>query len=360
MSTYVDQPPAAEVVFDYDNLLKIIRRRYSVRRFRPDPLPDELIEKVLEAGRWAPSGANHQPWEFVVVKDRDLIQRLGEVFLREEISLRSGDPKFNWPQYSYVGEAPCLIVVCADPRLKRVINRPRPPENREKTFLFSIAAAVEHMQLAATSLGLGGIWLTVQEIDQYELELRQLLKIPDPIRIAIFCPIGRPHAWPDINERGVHTRRPLRELVHHNTYEVSRLRSEEQIEEFVRTVTLRKGKGSWEAETEASRTALAERLTGRMLRWMSWHRVPGLTAARVDELRARARHDPRVRLVRLFADVEGGQLMCVSEAATRDEVTHWFEERGLLPTELSQLQWEGDHASIHEIALFEHATQREA
>jgi 5,6-dimethylbenzimidazole synthase len=360
MSTDLDQSPAAEVAFDYDNLLKIIRRRYSVRRFRPDPVPDELIEKVLEAGRWAPSGANHQPWEFIVVKDRDSIQQLGEVFRREEISLRSGDPKFNWPQYSYVGEAPCLIVVCADPRMKRVINRPRPPENREKTFLFSIAAAVEHMQLAATSLGLGAIWLTVQELDQYELELRRLLRVPDPIRIAIFCPIGYPHAWPDINERGVHTRRPLRELVHHDIYDASRFRSEEQIEEFVRTVTLRKGKGSWETETEASRSALAESLTGRMLRWMSWHRAPGLTAARVEELRARARHDPGVRLVRVFADVQGGQLMCVSEAATRDEVTRWFEACGLPPAELSPLQWEGDHASIHEIALFEHVTQHEA
>ena len=75
MSTDLDQSPAAEVAFDYDNLLKIIRRRYSVRRFRPDPVPDELIEKVLEAGRWAPSGANHQPWEFIVVRDRDSIQQ---------------------------------------------------------------------------------------------------------------------------------------------------------------------------------------------------------------------------------------------------------------------------------------------
>ena len=80
MSTDLDQSPAAEVAFDYDNLLKIIRRRYSVRRFRPDPVPDELIEKVLEAGRWAPSGANHQPWEFIVVRDRDSIQQLGERF----------------------------------------------------------------------------------------------------------------------------------------------------------------------------------------------------------------------------------------------------------------------------------------
>jgi len=235
---------------DYDTLLKIIRRRYSVRSYRPDPVPDEAIEQIIEAARWAPSGANHQPWEFIVVKDRDRIQRLGDVFRREEISLREGDTKFKWPQYSYVGEAPCLIVVCADPRVKRVINRPRPPENREKTFLFSLAAAVEHMHLAAFSLGLGAIWLTIQEIDAYEQELRQLLQVPDPIRISVVFPLGYPSAWPSLAEQGIHSRRPISELIHRESYETGRMRTEEEIEDFVRTSTLRGQHGSWQQEQE--------------------------------------------------------------------------------------------------------------
>ena len=106
------------------------------------------------------------------------------------------------------------------------------------------------MHLAAFALGLGTIWLTVQEIDLYEQELRQLLKIPDPVRIAIVCPIGYPVSWPQPSQAGVHTRRPLAELVHHNRYDMGRFRSEAEIEEFVRSDTLRRTKGSWEGPGE--------------------------------------------------------------------------------------------------------------
>ena len=54
---------------DYDTLLELVRNRVSVRRLKPDPIPDEYVNKILEIGRWAMSGANGQPWEFVVVKD---------------------------------------------------------------------------------------------------------------------------------------------------------------------------------------------------------------------------------------------------------------------------------------------------
>ena len=92
----------------------------------------------------------------------------------------------------------------------------------------------------------------------------------------------------------------------------------------------------------------------RMYRWMSWHRSLGLTPARVEALRAQARHDLTVRLVHLFADVDRGELVCISEAGRRDEVQAWFAERELAPVELAQVHWAGDHASIHEIAMFDY------
>jgi hypothetical protein len=92
----------------------------------------------------------------------------------------------------------------------------------------------------------------------------------------------------------------------------------------------------------------------RMYRWMSWHRSPGLTIGRVEALRAEARHDLSVRLVHLFVDLEGGQLVCVSEAGQREEVQRWFAARDLAPVELARVQWVGDHASLHEIAMFEY------
>ena len=66
-------------VADYASLLGLLKFRRSVRGFRPDPVPRALIEQILEAARWAPSAGNSQPWEFLVVEDRDTIQRLAEL-----------------------------------------------------------------------------------------------------------------------------------------------------------------------------------------------------------------------------------------------------------------------------------------
>src|ERR1700741_1940325 len=65
----------------YDILYDIIRHRSSIRKLKPDPIPDEYIDKVLEAGRWAMSGANSQPWEFIVVRDPQVKQALVDAYV---------------------------------------------------------------------------------------------------------------------------------------------------------------------------------------------------------------------------------------------------------------------------------------
>ena len=67
-------------VADYDALLGLLKFRRSIRGFKGDPVPREMIEKVLEAGRWAPSGGNAQPWEFLVVENKETIQQLAELY----------------------------------------------------------------------------------------------------------------------------------------------------------------------------------------------------------------------------------------------------------------------------------------
>src|SRR5579871_5732605 len=66
---------------DYDHLYDILARRMSIRRLKPDPIPDDYVHKILEAGRWAMSGANSQPWEFVVVKDAAIKKRLFRAYI---------------------------------------------------------------------------------------------------------------------------------------------------------------------------------------------------------------------------------------------------------------------------------------
>ena len=65
-----------EIAVDYDSLLVLVKKRRSIRRFNPDPIPDEYISKIIEVARWAPSGFNMQPWEFVVVKKPELREKI--------------------------------------------------------------------------------------------------------------------------------------------------------------------------------------------------------------------------------------------------------------------------------------------
>ena len=72
---------------DYDSFLELVKTRRSIHRFKPDPIPDEYIDKVIEAARWAPSGFNLQPWEFVVIKDPKLKDGIVQIF--KEVSNNS-------------------------------------------------------------------------------------------------------------------------------------------------------------------------------------------------------------------------------------------------------------------------------
>jgi len=93
---------------------------------------------------------------------------------------------------------------------------------------------------------------------------------------------------------------------------------------------------------------------------MSWHAVPDASYQLAERLRAEARQDPRVHLVRLFVDADGGQLACISDAEEREDVERWFAERGYAPAHLGEVKLEGDHASIHEVAMFGYIAPGEA
>ena len=72
---------------DYDGLLELFKKRRSIRKFKPDPVPDEYVDKIIEAARWAPSGANSQPWQFIVIKKDELRKRIFEIHKEGQIAL---------------------------------------------------------------------------------------------------------------------------------------------------------------------------------------------------------------------------------------------------------------------------------
>ncbi len=98
---------------EFENLLEVIKKRRTIRKYMPEPIPDDYIDKVIDAARWAPSGANTQPWEFVIVKDQEVKKQMG---LTVSGAVARGNEGTVSPQPYFEG-APVLIVVCGDPRL---------------------------------------------------------------------------------------------------------------------------------------------------------------------------------------------------------------------------------------------------
>jgi nitroreductase len=178
------------------DLFEIMRTTRSMRRLKPDPVPDELIRKILEAGTFAPSGGNMQRWRFLVVKDPAIKATVGAYYRRawnETVSprYRSGEPApgtsperfarmLDAAQYlaDHIHEAPVWIVPC--------MGGPTPT----RTSGSSIYPAVQNMLLAARALGLGATLTTLYLA--FEKEVDASLGLPDDVHTYALLPIGYP------------------------------------------------------------------------------------------------------------------------------------------------------------------------
>jgi len=144
--------------------LDFIYKRRSVRKFKPDEVPNNLVTELLKAAMAAPSGNNKQPWEFIVVKDE--AKRL-------EIT------KFH--RYAQMAkESPVVIVVLG--------------KKSEKWHIQDCAAATENLLIAAANLGLGAVWCGMDEARQPGI--KELLRVPDDYWIFSLVPVGFPNESP--------------------------------------------------------------------------------------------------------------------------------------------------------------------
>jgi len=169
---------------------EVIKKRRSVRAFKPDPVCREDILKILEAGHSAPSGRNLQSWEFIVVSgDKknamgDSYAKIADGYTRDWEDRAAREAFVNYAR-TY-GGAPVVIVVLAAADKVSGVN---------KMHLETGCAAMENIILSATALGLGTCWMTGPLQD--EKTLRDLLKIPDDLQLVAVTPLGHPAAWPD-------------------------------------------------------------------------------------------------------------------------------------------------------------------
>jgi nitroreductase len=162
------------------DVLQAISVRRSIRRFKPDPVPESILLKVLEAARLAPSAGNRQPWRFIVIK---------EASRREDIARAANNQGF-------VGEAPIVIVVLGD-------------SNASRWFKQDPMIAAEHICLEAAELGLGTCWIGAFD----EKEVKGILNVPDGLSVVCLLPLGFPAESP-----AARVRKNLEENFHSETY----------------------------------------------------------------------------------------------------------------------------------------------
>ncbi len=224
-----------------DEFLDLVRRRRSCRKFLPDPVPDESVQKILEAGRWAMSGANGQPWEFIVIREQKTKDRIAELLMEDhertfQVERTRMDklrqPAFRRPptQVPPLRTAPVIIAVVGDRRTLQasvLYSRFIFGEGGPGACYFkNMGNATQLLCLAAAALGLGAQWCSTN--DGWEGPLKTLLKVPEELAIPTLVPIGYRETKP-----APPYRRKLSELVHYEEYDHSRFRSGEDIYNYL-------------------------------------------------------------------------------------------------------------------------------
>jgi len=224
---------------NYDGFLELVRQRRSVRSFKEDPIPDEQVDKIIEAARFAPSGFNLQPWEFVIVRDGELKNRIVQC-IRDAVAVtwRMEAARESWqgvqppvvpPPMGFAG-APVFIITFGDVRTRDglpMIHR-YSEESWNRTFTSSLASAFIYMHLAATSLGLGSQWVSVITQPAVQCFIKQLLGIPAPFQIYDMMALGYPKMTPP--PRLVRSRE---EMVHHDTCGLDDFKNDAQVKDFI-------------------------------------------------------------------------------------------------------------------------------
>lgn len=146
--------------------MEAIYKRRSIRRYTGDPVSREQLLDLISAGMSAPSAGNEQPWHFIVIDDRGLLDRVPDVH----------------PHAQMVRQAPVAILVCGDLML----------EKHPGFWVQDCAAATENILIAVASRGLGSVWLGVYPREDRVAGMRKLLDLPDHIVPFALLPVGYP------------------------------------------------------------------------------------------------------------------------------------------------------------------------
>lgn len=162
---------------------ELVTKRYSVRAYKPDPVEEEKLQQVLEAARMAPTAANRQPFQIILIRTAGREAELSRIYGRE-----------------WFVQAPLIICACGIPSQGWTRG-----DGKSYTDV-DVAIVVDHMTLAATDVGLGTCWIGAFD----PVAAREVLGLPDDVEPIAFTPLGYPADQPRPKKR-----KPLSELVRH-------------------------------------------------------------------------------------------------------------------------------------------------
>jgi len=154
-------------------VMEAIRKRYSVREYLDKPVPQEKLNLILEAARLAPSASNRQEWRFIIVKDKEMKNRL------------TGAAKGQ----KFVSQAPVVIACCAT-EVTHIMICGQP------SYVIDVAIAIDHMTLKATEEGLGTCWIGAFNEDK----VKEILQVPEDVRVVELLTLGYPASEPPLKK----------------------------------------------------------------------------------------------------------------------------------------------------------------
>jgi 5,6-dimethylbenzimidazole synthase len=222
----------------YEALMEVVRTRMTNRAFAAYQIPRAHFEMILDAARHAPSGANAQPWHYVVVTDPAVKETIGQCFVDEQqrrAKLRMGFPT---PNYTGVKTAPGLIVIVADFRFIRafpVLNDGSDldrlyQQNAERILLQSVAASTMSAHLAAAALGYAVWWITAIGQEEIQAKVRPLLGVPAELAIIDVMCFG-----PPLKPSYKRWKKSLGQIMSWDRFDPANAMTAAQIDEWVRT-----------------------------------------------------------------------------------------------------------------------------
>lgn len=222
----------------YQALMDVVQSRMTNRAFDPNyTVPKVHYELILEAARHGPSGANAQPWHYIIVTDPTMKERLGDTFLEEQNRRAKLGMKFPTPNYKGMKTAPGLILVVADFRFIQafpVLNDGSDldqlyKKNAERILLQSVAASVMSAHLAAAALGYAVWWVTAIGQEAIQKDYKPLLGVPDDLSIIDIMCFG-----PPLKPSYKRWKKELHEIMNWDTFNMDNYWSDEEIAEWVK------------------------------------------------------------------------------------------------------------------------------